>query len=166
MDGVNFATNDFDAMTEEQDSLTFMNAEGRDFENTLSHVILRLIGGIYEQNGVEDARRFIVKHILNKPIDISLVLESFDAKTDFYHLVTTGQYKPHPHSVIEYKAERVSGTDYYTVSLLCNGQVVTQVKAQTKAIGEQKAAQKALNEFYSTFSKRSTPIQNQMNSSV
>ena len=143
---------------EVQDDVVEVDKKGLD--HMLSSAVLRIIATIYAKNGLPAARQFVSKTVLNVSVDISSLLESFDPTKELIELVKSGRMHglisgDLTFEVVETKDE----TDLITVNVLAKGKKIGSGSGHSKKIADLRAAQDALNKYYTTYTSKPTPIQ-------
>lgn len=115
---------------------------GRKRPSVVSDAMEALIGAIYLDSGLESAKTFISKFILN---DIENKKLFYDSKTILQE-ITQGKHM----GEIQYDLLDESGPDHnkiFTVALKINNKVIEEGKGKTKKAAEQEAAYKAILKF-------------------
>ena len=114
---------------------------GRGRTSILADMVESTIAAIYLDGGMEEARRFIMEHVL-KDAEISEVHPSADYKTALQEYVQRdGECQ------IRYELTGESGPDHnktFTFSVSVNGRIVGEGSGRTKKEAEQMAACRAL----------------------
>tara|TARA_B100001250_G_scaffold343234_1_gene311834 strand:+ start:1570 stop:2190 length:621 start_codon:yes stop_codon:yes gene_type:complete len=108
--------------------------------NVYGNTLEAIIGAIYIDKGIKEAREFIKKHIYN-----SVFLDGF-SDLDFKSRLLKHAQKEG--LKIEYKVEKKEGLDHekeFLVALFLNNKKITSSSAKSKKEAEQKAAKKAIN---------------------
>jgi dsRNA-specific ribonuclease len=136
-------------------------------EYLVSNTLIRLIGAIYSVSGLYDARQFISSRILSKSVDITTLLESFDPKRDLLEMVKSGEMRDYANEQIVFETvqqvpssgKKEEDSDLVTVLAKAGDTVIGKGVGFTKKIADMKAAQDALNRYYTKYKKALTPIQ-------
>lgn len=114
---------------------------GRMRDSIVSDAVEATIGAIYKDGGLEPARKFILRYILN---DVEHKQLFHDSKTILQEKIQqTGG------SVLEYEIVDEQGPDHdkcFIAEVRLNGKVIGQGKGRTKKAAEQQAAYQALLE--------------------
>lgn len=108
---------------------------GRDRDSITSDVMEALIGAIYLDSGLEQAKGFIHRFILS---DLENKILFYDSKTVLQEMIQTDA-----NSVFSYELVGEEGPDHnkeFIVNAVLNGQVVGHGKGRTKKAAEQQAA--------------------------
>lgn len=132
----------------------------RDVDDFLYFAFLRLVGALYVDGGLHLVREFVVKHVLQRSIDISYMLESFDPQRELLGLISGGRLKGLESQHVEYVM--IGGDeemDFFVVQAAVGKTVLGEGKGPTLKLAQMKAAQDALNRYYSVYVKCLTPIQ-------
>ena len=114
---------------------------GRKRPSVVSDAMEAVIGAIYLDGGLANAKEFIHRFILN---DIEHKQLFYDSKTILQEIVQEKGIQP-----VEYILTGESGPDHdkqFTVSVQVNGQVVGNGTGHTKKAAEQAAAYQAIQE--------------------
>ncbi len=118
------------------------NSGGRYRESILSDVVEAIIGSIYLDSGIEEAKKFILRFVLN---DLDKKQLFYDAKTKLQeYLVAEGGAGP------EYRLISEQGPEHdksFTVQVLAEEKVIGEGTGHSKKAAQQEAAKKALEAF-------------------
>ncbi len=109
-------------------------------ESVFGNTLEALIGAIYIDRGMWQAKAFIRKHIYNSEFLKGLLEKDFKS-TLLKHSQKEGFQ-------LEYKLEKKEGPDHqkeFSVSVFINGKKITKAKASSKKEAEQRAAKKTIN---------------------
>lgn len=117
---------------------------GRDNPSLLADTMEAIIGAIFVDRGIDEARAFIEKNIL---VDVKEVARKplKDAKSRLQELVQARGF-PTP----KYTVTAESGPDHaktFVVEAMVNGKSLSEGKGKNKSEAEQKAAEEALKNF-------------------
>lgn len=113
-------------------------------QNVFGNVLEALIGAIYIDKGISEARIFIQKNIYNS--DFLKGLSDVDFKSRLL------KYSQKEQLELNYKLEKQEGLDHqkeFLVSVLLNGEKITEGTGGSKKEAEQMAAKKAINNIFS-----------------
>ena len=114
---------------------------GRERNSLLADMVEAVIGAVYLEAGLEEARRLIESLLFSRLKEIESHTGE-DYKTELQELVQARE-----NGKLEYELVDESGPDHdktFSISLRCMGETVGQGIGKTKKEAEQKAAQKAL----------------------
>ena len=114
---------------------------GRERNSLLADMVEAVIGAVYLEAGLEEARRLIEAMLFSRLREIESHTGE-DYKTELQELVQARE-----NGKLEYELVQESGPDHdktFSISLRYMGDVVGQGTGKTKKEAEQKAAQKAL----------------------
>ena len=136
-----------------------MNIERNNLDMLLVFAVLRMIGAIYEHHGMTEARKFVVKHIITQSVDITAMLQFFDPRLQLVQMVRTGEMHEHSHKVVEFKEVGKDDKRMITARVYVDDELIGEGVGQTRKIAEQKAAQDALNKWFSFYYSAQTPLQ-------
>ncbi|EFC49801.1 predicted protein [Naegleria gruberi] len=136
-----------------------LNIERNNLDSLLVFSIYRMVGALFEQHGLMEARKFIVRNLIAQSIDITAMLQYFDPKTQLAQMVRTGEMHEHAHKTVQYKEVSKDEKRFVTVHVYVDNDVIGEGTGQTKKIAEQKAAQDALNKWFSHYYSAPTPLQ-------
>ena len=118
------------------------NSHGEQRDSILSDAFEALIGAIYLDGGIDEARRFIHDNVLN---DITERTFFHDAKTEL-QMVVQNVYKSTPaYEVIEESGPPHDKT--FTVKCIINGEDYSTGMGHSKKTAQQNAAAEALTKF-------------------
>ena len=112
---------------------------GRDRDSITSDVFEAVIGAIFLDSGLKEAKRFIEDFVMN---DLEDKILFSDCKTALQELVQAGK-----HSDFEYVLVDEFGPDHnktFSVEVVLDGKVVGKGEGKTKKAAEQKAAMEAI----------------------
>lgn len=114
---------------------------GRERESILSDAFESVIGAIYLDGGMEPAKTFIIKHLLN---DVEDRMMFYDAKTILQEKVQ-GKYKEQPvYELIETKGSQ--NQPIFHVRVFVRGKALGDGEGRNKKAAEQMAAYNALKD--------------------
>ena len=108
--------------------------------NVYGNIVEAIIGAIYIDKGIKEAKIFIKKHIYNSDF-----LEEF-SDLDFKSRLL--KYAQKEGVKIEYKLEKQKGLDHekeFLVAIFLNEKKIAESQARSKKEAEQKVAKKAIN---------------------
>ena len=108
--------------------------------SVFGNVLESIIGAIYIDKGIEDAKRFVKKHVYN-----SEFLEEF-SNIDFKSKLL--QYAQKENITVNYKVEKIGGVDHkkeFLVAVFINGKKIAEAKESSIKGAEQKASKKVIN---------------------
>lgn len=114
---------------------------GRTNTSLLADTIEAIIGAIFIDSGIDQAKKFIEKNILNE-IDNIVKKPLKDAKSTLQEKIQSDGYL-----TPKYQIKKETGPDHnkkFVVEVSVNGKVLSQGEGKSKAIAEQEAAKKAL----------------------
>ncbi len=112
-------------------------------ENIFGNTLEALVGAIYIDKGINEAKKFIKKNIYNSSSLEDLLVEDF--KTQLLKQAQKTGIKA------EYKLEKQEGKDHektFFVSLFLRGKKIAEAKGRSKKEAEQRAAQKGINHVF------------------
>ncbi|KAF0983026.1 hypothetical protein FDP41_011004 [Naegleria fowleri] len=159
----NFSNIDFAAIDPElegdEERKGDLNIERNNLDSLLVFTVFRIVAAIFDQCGLLEARKFVVKHIVSKSVDITGMLHSFDPRLQLTQMVQTGEMHDHAHKTLQFKEVGKDEKKFITVHVLADGEVIGEGVGQTKKIAEQKAAQDALNKWFAHYHGAPTPLQ-------
>ncbi|NDL66868.1 ribonuclease III [Anaerotalea alkaliphila] len=115
---------------------------GRERNSILSDAMEALIGAVYLDGGLEEARRFVHRHLLDKKVGQSRLV---DSKTQLQELLQASSDVP-----LEYRVVLETGPDHeksFAVEVLHGGKVIGAGLGRNKKSAEQQAAADALEKF-------------------
>lgn len=118
---------------------------GRDRDSIIADAVEAVIGSIYLDGGIEPAKEFILKFVLN---DLEKKQLFYDAKSILQEMVQTNKL-----GVMQYELIGEEGPDHdkiFKVQLLLNKKVVGYGEGRSKKLAEQQAAYMALLQFEET----------------
>lgn len=118
---------------------------GRDRDSIIADAVEAVIGSIYLDGGIEPAKEFILKYVLN---DLEKKQLFYDAKSILQEMVQTNKL-----GEIQYELIGEEGPDHdkiFKVQLLLNKKVVGYGEGRSKKLAEQQAAYMALLQFEET----------------
>lgn len=113
-------------------------------QNVFGNVLEALVGAIYIDKGISEARTFIQKNIYNS--EFLKGLSDVDFKSRLL------KYSQKEQLELNYKLEKQEGLDHqkeFLVSVLLNGKKITEGTGGSKKDAEQMAAKKAINKIFS-----------------
>lgn len=112
---------------------------GRERDSIIADVVEAIIGSIYLDGGIEPAKSFILRHVLN---DLEKKQLFYDAKSILQEMIQTDK-----HNQLSYQLLGEEGPDHDKVFLsaaVLNGKEIGRGSGQSKKLSEQKAAYEAL----------------------
>ena len=112
---------------------------GRDRDSIISDVMEALIGAVYLDGGIDEARSLIHTFVLEKQKE---KISFRDSKTILQELVQAGDYKS-----FEYRLVGQKGPDHdktFMAEAVLDGEVIGYGEGRTKKAAEQSAAEKAI----------------------
>lgn len=118
------------------------NTGGRERESITSDAVEALLGAIYLDGGIEPAREFVLKFILN---DIDNKKMFYDSKTTLQEIVQ--KYKL---GTLKYELVREEGPDHqktYEVNCMIDSKIVGNGTGRTKKAAQQQAAFDAIKKI-------------------
>jgi ribonuclease-3 len=118
------------------------NTGGRERDSITSDAVEALLGAIYIDGGMEPARKFVYKYIVN---DIENKQLFNDSKTILQEIVQ--KYKL---GILSYKLVREDGPDHmkeYEVNCVLDSKIIGNGVGKTKKNAQQKAAYDAINKL-------------------
>ena len=118
---------------------------GRDRDSIIADAVEAVIGSIYLDGGIEPAKEFILKFVLN---DLEKKQLFYDAKSILQEMVQTNKL-----GEMQYELIGEEGPDHdkiFKVQLLLNKKVVGYGEGRSKKLAEQQAAYMALLQFEET----------------
>jgi ribonuclease-3 len=116
-------------------------SQGRKRQSILADVVEAIIGAIYIDSGIDEARKFIERFILSDAADVSPA-SSRDYKTELQELIQRVR-----DNSLGYQLVAESGPDHnktFEIEALVNGKPVGRGKGRSKKEAEQAAARDAL----------------------
>ncbi len=119
------------------------NSGGRHRESILSDVVEAIIGSIYLDGGIEPAKRFILRYVLN---DLDKKQLFYDAKTKLQEYLMA-----HEMGSPEYRLVSEQGPEHdksFSVELWVDGKRISCGDGHSKKAAQQEAAKKALEALY------------------
>ncbi len=115
--------------------------DSRHKDSIVSDVFEAVIGGIFLDSGLEEARRFILRFVLN---DIEHKALFHDSKTQLQNLIQSEGW------TLEYRVVAESGPEHrksFTMAAVINGREEARQTGSSKKSAEQKAAYEALKKL-------------------
>ena len=113
--------------------------DSRHKDSIVSDVFEAVIGGIFLDSGLEEAKRFILRFVLN---DIEHKTLFHDSKTQLQNLIQAEGW------TLEYEVVGESGPEHrksFTMAVVVNGKEISRETGSSKKAAAQKAAYEALN---------------------
>ena len=111
--------------------------------SVFGNILEAIVGAIYIDKGIEQARIFVRKNIYNS--EFLEELSDIDFKSKLL------KYSQKERVEIEYKVEKQQGLDHqkeFLVAVFLNGKKITEAMASSKKEAEQMAAKKAINSLF------------------
>ena len=111
--------------------------------SVFGNILEAIIGAIYIDKGIKQARIFVRKNIYNS--EFLEELSDIDFKSKLL------KYSQKERVEIEYKVEKQQGLDHqkeFLVAVFLNGKKITEAMASSKKEAEQMAAKKAINSLF------------------
>ena len=111
--------------------------------SVFGNILEAVVGAIYIDKGIEQARIFVRKNIYNS--EFLEELSDIDFKSKLL------KYSQKERVEIEYKVEKQQGLDHqkeFLVAVFLNGKKITEAMSSSKKEAEQMAAKKAINSLF------------------
>ena len=116
---------------------------GRERNSIIADAVESVIGAIYLDGGMEEARRFILGLLEDEVEKISSTVHILDAKTTLQEILQKDSQEP-----IEYRITGESGPAHcksFSVEVCHNGRILGKGQGHSKKEAEQRAAMEAIN---------------------
>jgi ribonuclease III len=111
--------------------------------SVFGNILEAIVGAIYIDKGMKQARIFVLKNIYNS--EFLEELSDIDFKSKLL------KYSQKERVEIEYKVEKQQGLDHqkeFLVAVFLNGKKITEAMSSSKKEAEQMAAKKAINSLF------------------
>lgn len=123
--------------------IKYKTAKNNSHNSLIGNVFESLIGAIYLDKGYSITRDILIKNILKKHIDLTVVEQT---NTDFKsQLLVNCQKKQKKLAYKELNKTKIEGEFYFTMGVYIDDIIITQATAKSKRKAEQKASKEVLS---------------------